>query len=474
MQTKVVSPNVGNFVKSLRDIGYSMEVAVADVLDNSIAANASNINIYMVSEPELIFCMLDNGLGMDSEELVEAMRLATKDPESSRAQTDLGRFGLGLKTASFSQCKKLTVISKKNGKISAQQWDLDFISKENKWLLITPDTRTIARLPLFSELQNQDHGTLVVWQDIDGFSKNSLSDSIDNLRKHLSLVFHRFLEGIIGTKKLIVTVNNSPLKPFNPFNINHPATQQLSSEKLKLHDETILIQPFILPHHSKVSQQEYEQYATEEGYTKSQGFYLYRANRLLIYGTWWGLHRAIDAHKLVRVKIDITNNMDKYWRIDIKKSAANPNTVIKDDLKRIIRQTTEIGSRPYTGRGRKIEDKLTTKFWELDSLNGEIRFALNSEHPVLKKLITQLSDDNNELLHIYLKGLQAYLPLDAIQAQLQQNPHKINQEAALSKSEIISLAEKIKLSGLDNEFIDSLLKTELFKNYKELLQDGNK
>ncbi|PZE20327.1 ATP-binding protein [Paenibacillus xerothermodurans] len=472
MQTKIVNPNVSNFVKSLRDIGYSLEVAVADILDNSIAAGASQIDIHMVSEPKLIFCMLDNGIGMSSNELVEAMRLATKDPDSDRAKNDLGRFGLGLKMASFSQCKKLTVISKKNGKISARQWDLDFISKEEKWLLISLDTIAISKIPLFKELQKQDSGTLVVWQEIDGFSSSNLTDSIDKLRKHLSLVFHRFLEGIIGIKKLSIKINKSQLKPFNPFNVNHPATQQLSNEKIKVHDETIIIQPFILPHHSKVSQQEYEQYATEEGYTKSQGFYLYRANRLLIYGTWWGLHRATDVHKLVRVRIDISNSMDKYWRIDIKKSTANPVSDLKDDLKRIIKQITEIGSRPYTGRGRKIEDKLSTKFWELESFNGQIRFALNSEHPVLKKLTAQLSDENSDLLNIYLKGLQAYLPLDAIQAQLQQNPHKINQESALSENEIKALAEKLKSSGLDEEYIESLLKTELFKNHKELLRNG--
>jgi hypothetical protein len=472
METEV-NPNVSNFVTSLRDIGYTFEIAVADVLDNSIAANATHIKIYTVSEPELIFCMLDDGFGMSSEELVEAMRLATKNPKSERKKNDLGRFGLGLKTASFSQCKKLTVASKKNGLISARQWDLDYIEEKNKWLLITPEPTWIERLPMINELKNQEHGTLVVWQEIDGYQKRTFSDDINRLRKHLSLVFHRFLEGIVGAGSLTITINNNPLKAFNPFNINHPATQQISSEKIKMNNSTINIQPFILPHHSKVSQQEYEQYATEEGYTKSQGFYLYRANRLLIYGTWWGLHKAIDAHKLVRVKIDILNNQDKYWGIDIKKSTANPIVEIKIDLKRIIKQITEMGSRPYTGRGRKIEDKLTTRFWEMVAFNEGFRFALNPKHPILEKLISEISDENNELLNMYLMGLQAYLPLDAIQAQLQQSPHKINQEGALTEEEVYALAEQLKASGLDKSYIESLLKTEIFKNHKELLMIGD-
>ncbi len=113
MKTEIVSPNLSNFIKSLRDVGYTFEIAVADVLDNSISANATEIKIYTVAKPDIIFCMLDNGKGMTEIELTEAMRLATQDPEQKRDKKDLGRFGLGLKTASFSQCKKLTVLSKK-------------------------------------------------------------------------------------------------------------------------------------------------------------------------------------------------------------------------------------------------------------------------------------------------------------------------------------------------------------------------
>ena len=113
MQTEIVNPNLSNFIKSLRDVGYTFEIAVADILDNSISANATEINIYTVANPEIIFCMLDNGVGMNEPELKEAMRLATRNPEEERNSKDLGRFGLGLKTASFSQSKKLTVISKK-------------------------------------------------------------------------------------------------------------------------------------------------------------------------------------------------------------------------------------------------------------------------------------------------------------------------------------------------------------------------
>lgn len=465
----VVNPNVGNLITSLRDIGYTFEIAVADIIDNSISVNSKNVQILALSQPTKIVCILDDGNGMDELQLVEAMRLATQNPLIQRSQVDLGRFGLGLKTASFSQCKKLTVASKVDGNLSIKQWDLDFISEKNEWLLLTPDVSKFQHISLFKSLQESVSGTIIIWEDLDRLQIQNFPELIDNLRKHLSLVFHRFLE-LDGSKKLQITVNNNKLEAFNPFNSSNAATQQINEEKIKVYDEIITIQPFILPHHSKISQQDFERYATDEGYTKSQGFYLYRANRLLIYGTWWGLHKISDAHKLVRIKIDITNTQDSYWGIDIKKSTAKPVAIIKEDLKRIISQVTERGSRPFTGRGKKIEDKLTKRFWDLQPGNDQIKFTLAYDHPLYEELSTTLSDKSKELLNIYLKGIQAYLPLEAIQAQLNQNPHLIQQETLMDESDILRLSEILKGLDLDKDAISILMKTEIFKNRKELLE----
>ncbi|MGV3589870.1 MAG: hypothetical protein ACO1OF_22875 [Adhaeribacter sp.] len=232
----------------------------------------------------------------------------------------------------------------------------------------------------------------------------------------------------------------------------------------------MIIQPFILPHHSKISQKEYELYATEEGYIKSQGFYLYRGNRIIIYGTWWGLHKAMDAHKLVRIRIEIPNSMDSQWGIDIKKSTARPSEEIKGDLKRIISQAVEKGSRPYTGRAKKIEDKTVTQFWEILPLNNEFRFSINFEHPLYTHLKSQLNESQLESLNFYLKGIQAYLPLDAIQSRLQKDPYIVRQESALTEEEINQLAIKLRMSGLNKEYIEEFLKTEIFINKKDILK----
>ena len=345
-------------------------------------------------------------------------------------------------------------------------------SEKNQWLLNTPNISLIKNNDLFQSLLESKNGTLVIWEELDRLSNQGFSSLIDNLRKHLSLVFHRFME-MDGSKKLKISVNSNKLEPFNPFNEKNAATQQLNSEKIKVFNETITIQPFILPHHSKISQQEFERYATDDGYTKSQGFYLYRANRLLIYGTWWGLHKISDAHKLVRIKIDISNTRDGFWGIDIKKSTAKPVAGIKDDLKRIISQVTDRGSRPFTGRGRRIEDKTTNRFWSMLPDNDQIKFVINPEHPVYLKLIDSVNIESRDLLKIYLKGLQAYLPLEAIQAQLNQNPHLIHQKEIINETDVLNLAEILKKLNLDEDVIASLLKTELFKNRHELLGRSN-
>jgi len=469
MKTEKVLPNVSNFIKSIRDVGYTFEVAIADIIDNSISANASFIKILAFSSPELQVNILDDGYGMDEKELVEAMRLASKNPNIQRAKNELGKFGLGLKTASFSQCKKLTVISKKNNQISIKQWDLDYIEKENEWFLITPKIESYKNNIFYKELQNLDSGTLVIWENIDRYQKNRFSSKIEKLSKHLSLVFHRFLE--IGFNPLKIYVNNNHLKPFNPFNPDNMATLEKKTEIIRFLNHKIEVTPYILPHHSKVTKEEWEYYATDDGYTKSQGFYLYRGKRLLIYGTWWGLLKPSDSTKLVRIKIDITNDQDELWGIDVKKSTANPISELKQDLKRILFESIKDGIKPYSKRAKKIQDKMTINFWNLAIQNNKIYFKINKEHPILNTLIKQMPDKIKILFEIYLKSLENYIPLEAIEHHLQQNSKDISQKELLTKDDIQILVEQLKEVGMEDEDIQKLLKTEIFKDNEEILNE---
>ena len=461
-----INPNVANFIKSLRDIGYTFEVAVADIIDNSISAGANDIKIYAIQHPEPFFCILDNGAGMDEDELIEAMRLSSKNPDEKRNDIALGKFGLGLKTASFSQCKKLTVVSKKCNQINIKQWDLDYISKSDKWLLLTPELSEYKNLEIFKDFYKNDNSTLVVWEDMDKIEQ--ISECLEPLREHLSLVFHQFLEGADGARKIKISINNNPLIPFNPFNPTHDATFMKSTEIIKYNEKEIKITPFILPHHSKVTLLEWEKYSGREGYIKSQGFYLYRAHRLLVYGKWWGILKSSDTTKLVRIKIELSNDQDELWNIDVKKSIANPVAGLKEELKRVALYSIKDGVKPFSTRGRKINDKNIIRFWDLVCEDSKIYFAINKENPIHQKLLDLLDLQTRELFQLYLKSLEACMPLEAIQVQVQQKPHNFRQEDIISNTEVVKILEHLKNIGLSE---DEIKKIEIFKKHKEPL-DG--
>ncbi|MFV0172337.1 ATP-binding protein [Empedobacter falsenii] len=257
MNTIEVQPNLSNFINSFREIGYTPEVAIADILDNSITAKSTEIQIFTGEILNPYICIVDNGLGMDENELIEAMRLASKNSKDNREQNDLGRFGLGLKTASFSQCKKLTVVSKKNNQIQAKQWYIDLIISSNKWLLKEIDNFEL--IPNIEILNSHETGTMVLWENIDKIEFKNFSTIVKELRDHLSLVFHKYLEGFSNKKKLEIYINNNKVEPFNPFNYKNLATQELAEEKLILANKEVIIQPYILPHHSKVSDNAYNE-----------------------------------------------------------------------------------------------------------------------------------------------------------------------------------------------------------------------
>lgn len=464
----LVNPNISNFINSIRDIGYNFNIAISDLLDNCLDAGARNIEIVGLVKPEIFLEILDDGCGMDENELREAMRLATKDSKAKRGKDELGKFGLGLKIASFSQCKKLTVVSKKNEKISAKTWDLDFVAESNEWRLINTKLEEISTSTLFGKLKEQKNGTLVILDKIDRYTEEEFNENLLNLRKHVSLVFHRLLEEKKpGIKKLSIKINNNKLIPFNPFNDKNDATQEFI-QTINHKNEIINIRPYILPHHSKMNQTEYEKYATDQGYLNSQGFYLYRSNRLLIHGTWWGIKKNSNAYQLVRIAIDIPNTQDEDWGIDIKKSTAKPVQELRNKLKGIVENILEKGSRPYTGRGKAINNNKIVKFWEIIPDNGTLRFGINKSNPIINDFIEGLEMHQKEVFSNIVDMLEGYLPLESIQAQLIENPKKIEQKKHLDLEKIKIFIDELRAKNVDEDFIEKLIKSEVFRDLEEI------
>ncbi len=427
----------------MRDLGYSLETAIADLVDNSISAEAAQVDILCdLTKPNPTLGIIDNGHGMDEAGIINALRHGSKNPSDARSPKDLGRFGLGLKTASFSQCQRLTVISNDGGGLHAAEWNLETVQERDDWLIAVLKPEEIAELP-FQELIG-DRGTAVVWRNLDrlfedetGAKRNEIvNEKLDNVDRHLSLVFHRFLSGEVrGRKRLALTLNGHPITPFDPFCRKNSATQILPDEVVRMNGAEVHLQPYILPHHSKLTAQEYDFYQDRSDFISNQGAYVYRGGRLMAWGDWFRLIPKGEATKLARVQIDFPNSLDEMWTIDIKKSRARPPVPVKDRLRQIIHKVSGRSTTVHRGRGQRLFDEIEAPIWERYSDHGNIRYALNKEHPLFEAFRSDLSDESDRRLATLIEAVSASLPVEMIYSDFSTHPRDICQ-SDISREEI--------------------------------------
>lgn len=430
--TKVVDPPASALVESLRDIGYSLPTAVSDIIDNSIAARATHIEWMAYPHGDEPFVgFLDNGWGMTADELLEAMRLGGTRSLAAREDFDLGRFGLGLKTASFSQCRQLTVLTRKDGVTSCARWDLDLIEKTGKWTL--EFLSDFGDVPMAERLTEE--GTLVVWRKLDRLVEMGDDDNrdrfireLDEAATYVELVFHRFMAGEVRGEKLHIVFNGRELDPFDPFHSKHPATQRDPEEPFKLAGQKIQIQPFTLPHHKKVTPSEWEKYAMTEGYVKNQGFYVYRQGRLIIYGTWFSLRRQDEITKLSRIRIDIPSELDSHWKIDIKKASVQLPDALRKHLKNLVEKMVMSPKRVYEGRGAREATKERIPVWQRIHREAGVHYSVNEDHPFIKEFICALSGEQSKLFSQVIKLINSNFPIDSFFYDVANDPNFVNNE----------------------------------------------
>lgn len=307
-------PQAAVLMNSMRSMGYTFESAVADVIDNSISAHASEVIIRFPVDPsECFVAICDNGDGMSEEELFDAMKYGSEQKSDNRMADDLGRFGLGLKSASLSQCRRLSVASKKDGRISAYIWDMDVVIKNRSWDMIECSEEQIKTLKYISYLDDIDNGTVVIWEDFDVIRKNSgdvyaeLSALAENVSEYLSLIFHRFLNKD-SKSRLKIKINNYELKGKDPFLENHKKTTIRRRIELPVMDSQgieriVVAQPFVLPFQKDLTDEDRKLSGGLENYRSSQGYYIYRNERLIVWGTWFN-RRKDELTKYARIVKD--------------------------------------------------------------------------------------------------------------------------------------------------------------------------
>ena len=445
-------PQAHSLISATRHIGYSLEAAVADLVDNSIAADAKTVDVDFEDSLNSYIAIIDDGEGMTADELTSAMQYGSADPAQARSEKDLGRYGLGLKTASMSQCRVMTVISKKNGEIAARRWELDYIAKHKDvvWPLIILEKDEWKDLPGVEVLKNRKSGTVVLWQSIDfggSYDEMTFDDEMCKMSEHLALVFHRYIYGEEGIHKIKIRINGNALKPKDPFlqyvENGKQGHQCKATQPLGFGKSRITLQAFTLPHDKELTPEMRDVLGTGKALRRTQGFYIYRNKRLITYGHWFGLKAQGEFFKLARVKVDIPNSVDMKWSLDVKKSIAIPPKQIVAHLRAyvdsVVKQSRNAIRVEVFGKKAKAGSE-DPQVWESTVKDGVVTAVnLNRKHPVIRAAL-ESQGVSEKLLRLF----ERTIPVDVIYYS-RSSEQKMENEVPLSIDEMVDM-----LSGLVN------------------------
>ena len=479
-------PTADVLMTSMRSIGYTFEAAIADVIDNSISAYAENIELHFPVDPTKLYVSIcDDGYGMNNAELFDAMKYGSTLKGISRATDDLGRFGLGLKSASLSQCRRLTVVSKKDGKLSGFAWDLDIVEKQQDWMMIELEDQDIQNVYHIDFLSQRQSGTIVQWEEFDVLQKSSGNVYADLMEKqaatsdYLSLIFHRFLNKVNG-RRVTIKINEFSLKGFDPFLENNPKTTVKKKFSIPICDHSgierlVFVQPFILPFQKDLSNKDKKMSGGIENYRIKQGFYIYRNERLIVWGNWFG--RAHDElTKYARIRVDIPNTLDDIWGIDIKKQTACIPASVKQRLTRAVDEAMEVSIKKQTYRGRvaKVDEKVDYIWSRNECRENQYEYTINRNSRIFDLLKSKVSDDAMALFNAVLDEIEKNLPYQQIYIDKSKNVIEEPDDAE-RKQEVVSLARMLitnakKLNPTQSlqDIIQRLMSSEPFNKYPDL------
>ncbi len=483
-QDLLVPPDPGALIESMRAFGYSLPTAIADLVDNSISAGARSIAVdFNWDGAESSVAVTDDGRGMGQHELVNAMRLGSSSPAEIRAPNDLGRFGLGLKSAAWSQARSLTVVSRRDGEIGTRRWDLDHVISSGTWSLLTTGTPRADRLAAGLERP----GTIILMERPDRLVGDASADDetarnrflamVELTASHVGMVFHRFLT---GRGAVAITVNGTAVEAWDPFMEDHPATQHMPEENLPLGGGRVAVTPFVLPHVSKLTTGQHATGAGASGWNGQQGFYVYRATRLLVAGSWLGLPMQQEEHyKLARIRVDLPNDMDEAWQIDVRKATARIPGPLLAQFRRIAKRARQAASEAYRFRGKTVarqdrQNNLAFVWQRTRRRKGAHTFRINRDHPVL----TSLSDDAPAGVAVEraLRLVEENLPVEAIVMEAREHPDAPPDRPFESDQATVSEMLRATHTAMVDEGIDAptalaaLAAVEPFEAYPELIE----
>jgi hypothetical protein len=415
-------PHPFALVEAMRSIGYRPATAIADLVDNSVTAHSKNIRIRLSpsksSTPSGFVAVEDDGDGMSPEKLAEAMRWGGDGPKTKRKADDLGRFGLGLKTASISMGRRLTVASRAaGGPLQILRWDLDHVERAGWRMLEGPDAEAEPVLAQSSlAIKPNSSGTVVVITHLDrlsvGSSHAAHSDRNETaltakVAEHLGMVFHRFT-----AEGLKIRLGASELTGWDPF-------ERGTLKDTETLGDGVEVASFVLPHHSSVTTEQYRRMAGPMGWSAHQGFLVYRAKRLIVPGGWLRLFPPEESCRLARIRIDLPNGLDAGWKLNVMKSSVSPPSWQLADLQRIGEATRRQAMAMFNFRGDRQapvaggdDDAVPQQFWNQLPTPDAVRFRINRAHAVVQTLKQSVRDP--AVAESFLRAFERMLPVEAI------------------------------------------------------------
>lgn len=391
---------------ALSSMGYDFSQAVSDVLDNSIDAGSTKVEIVVshdeesASDPYIL--IMDNGEGMNYEKLIEAMTLGG----SSSSIDSLGKFGMGMKTASLSQCDRLTVVTKKpRCGISGLVWDMTTLKKEKKWEMEVV-SETVLPVSARQFLSSVTSGTVILWEQIKllkGLNRRNITQLLDrevlHTRRYIEMVFHRYLSGEGDAGKVIMQCNAKKLIAWDPFCRSEKNTRNLGDQKVYVvgkntkPENSITLRPFLLPSQDKFSSPEaFTAGAGIRKWNDMQGFYFYRNNRMVDYASWTWMRAKDEKTKFLRVAVDYDVNelMDSKLKINVSKQSASIPDSVRDDIKEYLSRWSVIARKEYPTTRDEPPSEKQKKYSLLQVETMLMHVSSNSDSETVKKLFAKV------------------------------------------------------------------------------------
>ena len=460
----VVPPDPAGTIESLGALGYTLEAALADLVDNSIDAGSSRVDVVLHwAGHDSYILIADDGTGMTESGLQMAMAIAARGPRTRRTAAELGRFGMGLKTASFSQARRLSVWTRSTAgrPSSTRVWDLDRVVSTGEWQLLHNIDESAAAILATTTRALRGSGTVVLWQGLtklvdddigidDEDAHRQFLESIARVEAHMAMTFGRFLPGHDrrGRRTLKLRINGTEVRSWDPFLRANEATLPGPVDRLEVDGQSVTVQPYVLPPKRQLTDEEYQRGAGPRGWLEQQGFYVYRNDRLIVAGGWLGLpgFRSDEKHVLARIAVEIPSSLDHAWSVDVRKATAHPPTSLRGSLNRTAKATRSKAQRVLSSIGRTVAHGHTDELsfvWRPERTGGELRLRINWDHPLVRQAL-QASADARPIVRAMLRYMEETVPLPALRMLFDQEEDRDYEPFSLSApTEVLGIAERM-------------------------------